>query len=242
MFLDHNVHDPAGTRTKKTVGYRDGNAVHRAGKGCGNGKVAVLNIGIIADAVREVNIQIAVVFAALIEADVAIRILDIIVAGAGIQQPADIHTQVAVALGGVFFHQAGVIQDCLAARCHRCAIQHGCIMGIGHIGRIGLIHQCGIVRVISAALQTEQHVEGDGIANLHGQRGSLLAHLVQLVQGIVHTIDRNGNTLDVIHQVHTSIGRCIIIGIIVIILCRMSTCCKGKHQQNQQQAVPHAVP
>lgn len=54
---------------------------------------------------REVNIQIAVVFAALIEADVAIRILDIIVAGAGIQQPADIHTQVAVALGGVFFHQ-----------------------------------------------------------------------------------------------------------------------------------------
>ena len=242
MFLDHNVHDPAGTRTKKTVGYRDGNAVHRAGKGCGNGKVAVLSIGIIADAVREVNIQIAVVFAALIEADVAIRILDIIVAGAGIQQPADIHTQVAVALGGVFFHQAGVIQDCLAARCHRCAIQHGCIMGIGHIGRIGLIHQCGIVRVISAALQTEQHVEGDGIANLHGQRGSLLAHLVQLVQGIVHTIDRNGNTLDVIHQVHTSIGRCIIIGIIVIILCRMGTCCKGKHQQNQQQAVPHAVP
>ena len=62
---------------------------------------------------RKVNIQIAVVFAALIEADVAIRILDIIVAGAGIQQPADIHTQVAVALGGVFFLQAGVIQDCL---------------------------------------------------------------------------------------------------------------------------------
>lgn len=115
-------------------------------------------------------------------------------------------------------------------------------MGIGHIGRIGLIHQCGIVRVISAALQTEQHVEGDGIANLHGQRGSLLAHLVQLVQGIVHTIDRNGNTLDVIHQVHTSISRCIVIGIIIIILCRMGTCCKGKHQQNQQQAVPHAVP
>ena len=28
MFLDHNVHDPAGTRTKKTVGYRNGNAVH----------------------------------------------------------------------------------------------------------------------------------------------------------------------------------------------------------------------
>ena len=31
-----------------------------------SGKVAVLSIGIIADAVREVNIQIAVVFAALI--------------------------------------------------------------------------------------------------------------------------------------------------------------------------------
>lgn len=91
MFLDHNVHDPAGTRTKKTVGYRDGNAVHRAGKGCGNGKVAIFGIGIIADAVREVNIQIAVVFAALIEADVAIRILDIIVAGqASSSQPISI--------------------------------------------------------------------------------------------------------------------------------------------------------
>lgn len=82
-------------------------------------------------------------------------------------------------------------------------------MGIGHIGRIGLIHQRSVVRVISAALQTEQHVEGDGIANLHSQRGSLLAHLVQLVQGIVHTIDRNGNALDITHQVHASIGRCL---------------------------------
>ena len=235
---DYKVDEPVCLLTVEIFCDRNGNAVQRAGEGGRQGEISRSGVNVTADAAGEIDIEILVVLATLIKGDLAIGIFDVVITGAVVEQPGNVHPQIAAAPGGVLLHQAGIIQNPLCSRSHCSAVQHGGIVGIGYIGGARLIQQRLVVCVVGAALQTKQEIEGGAVPHLQGERLAVLLHLMKLIQRIIRAIDCHGDAPDIAHQVHTSVGRGIIIRIIISIFNCMCRGCCPRHAQSDQGNKP----
>ena len=230
-FDDMDGKDPvSGARHIVAIASRNTDFINCFPQRHPDGKVSGVGIGILPDAVREIQIQI-IVF--LLEGNAAFRIIDAEIIRAEFQQPADVKPQIAAFSRSIVHHQRRVIQDARSAGCHAVSIQVGCTVCICYMNRGRFIQQRLVVRRIGAAAQREPKIDGSRIPHTHFQRCTALLQGLQLLRRILLPVDGQSNRFDVLHQVDRPVRCRVIAGVIIGVLRSLRV---GRHRaENAKQ-------
>ena len=204
--LDLDGEAPAlGARHIVAVLSRDHDLIRLFFQPHGNAEGTRVRVEVGADPVRKIDVEVfLIVPLALTEGDIALPVLDGKVPGAEFQHPGDIRPEAGGLHGGAQ-HQGGIVQDCLRTGRDFRSVQVLGVMGIDGLHGLRLRKEGRIRVVISSSAERKLEIEGDGVADVHFQRRSVLLLFLKFFLCIFFPVDRDGDRGHVLHQVDVSL-------------------------------------